>query len=355
LRVGLDGRCVNETTDDIRFELKPRREAQGCESVLVWGGADGAPMIKYNGEGLVWHGLGLWGRNLPPFASSSSSSMTPGRAGTGILIERPSSSPLQAGKIWFGSLLVEHCDTAVATSSSSSGAADEVGFGYFWPQNCDVAVHLNHATSMEFSFEYVHAVNCGTVFKVTSGGRIFTQSLRVLSDGTTILDLAGGDAASAYYHINGLALDDGVDGTVLLNNDVGASGTHHVRFTNAHLICSDETTPCPPGPSSSSTSLTPDASTNCHAVTATIDRTDAGSTGQTMLELVGCRGLSALNGNVTIKGASSGKKSYLIVRESEIAEAGFLIHTTNSSNYIYNGIENWTYGCGVVRNDSGAG
>jgi hypothetical protein len=175
----------------------------------------------------------------------------------------------------------------------------------------------------------------------------------VISGNTTVLELTGGDATGAFYQINGLALDDGVDGTVLLDNVVGGSGTHHVRFTNAHLICSDES-PCPPVSSSSSSSA--EVSTNCHGVEALIDRTGAGSTGQTMLELVGCRGLSALYGKVAIKGASSMKKSYLIVRESEALEAGYLIDVPNSSHYEYEGVENWTYPCGVqAAGDSGSG
>jgi len=260
-------------------------------------------------------------------------------------------APLQAGKIWFGSLRVEFCDTAVATASDSAGAADEVAFGFFWAEDCDVALHLNHATSMPFAFEYVHAVNCGTVFKVSEGGRIFTQSLRIPTSDTTVLELLGGDATNAFYHLNGVAVDDGVNGTVLLNNDDSGNGTQVVRFTNGHFICSDETGPCPPLDSSSSEST--DVSANCHAVEAVIDRT--GGTGQTMLEIVGCRGVSALYDNITIEGAASDKRSYLIVRESECYKAGFLIDTAASSNYKYWGIENWTYACGIVEDDDGNG
>jgi hypothetical protein len=198
---------------------------------------------------------------------------------------------------------------------------------------------------MNFSFEYVHAEDCGTIFKATNGGRIFTQAVRVLTDATKVLEVLGGDAKNAFYHINGLALDDGVDNVTLLRNISTAAGTHHIRFTNAHLICSD-TSPCPPSSSSG-------ISANCHPVGVLIDRRNSPD-GQTMLEFDGCRGVAALDSNVVIRGASSGYKSHLIVRESEIVRAGHLIDP-GSSNYTYDGFENWTFGCGIVPDDSGAG
>jgi hypothetical protein len=317
--------------------------ARGAESVIVWGAGGGGPMIRYEGEGLVWNALGLWGCNWP----GSSSSCPGSPASIGLLIKRPSTtSLLRTGKIWFGSLIVEDCATAIATASDTVSNADEVAFGYFWPKGCTTAVHLQHVDSMNFSFEYVHAEDCGTIFKVANGGRIVTQAIRVLSDGTTLLDVSGGDDKNAFYHINGLALDDGVDGVYLLRNVSTAAQVHHFRFTNAHFVCSDES-PCPPSSSSAK-------STNCHPVEVLIDRTGS-SAGQTVLELVGCRGLAALDSNVLIKGAGSTKKSHLIVRESEITRVGFLIDmATPSSNYSYSGFENWTYGCGIVPDDSGS-
>jgi hypothetical protein len=138
----------------------------------------------------------------------------------------------------------------------------------------------------------------------------------------------GGDTKNAFYHINGLALYNEVDGVTLLRNISLAGGTHYVRFTNAHFVCSD-TSGCPPSSSSG-------VSANCHPVDVLIDRT-GGMVGQTMLEFVGCRGLAALDSNIVIKGASSTRKSYLIARESEIAQAGFLVDKTASSNYEYEG------------------
>jgi hypothetical protein len=316
---------------------------KGCESVLVWGGTAGGTMVQYEGQGLVWNGLGLWGCNWP----GSSSSCPGSRAGTGILIKRSSASdPLSTGKTWFGSLLVEDLAAGVASDPDTDNIADEISFGFFWPKGCDTAVHLQDSKSVNYSFEYIHAEDCDRVFKVTNGGRIFTQAMRVLTDGTIVLDLLGGDATNAFYHINGLALDDGVDNVSLLENASMSGGTHHVRYTNAHLVCSD-TSPCPPSSSSG-------VSANCHPVSVNIDRTNSAD-GQTMLEFVGCRGLAALDSNVVINGDSSTHKSHLIVRESEIARAGFLIDTGGSSHYTYAGFENWTYGCGIVPDDSGSG
>jgi hypothetical protein len=73
-----------------------------------------------------------------------------------------------------------------------------------------------------------------------------------------------------------------------------------------------------------------------------------------MLELVGCRGVAALDGKVTIEGAGLGAKSHLIVRECEVRSAGQLI-SAGSSNYTFKGVENYTFPCGIVPDDNASG
>jgi hypothetical protein len=251
----------------------------------------------------------------------------------------------EAGKLWIPSLLVDDCQLAVSTSDDPNSIANEVAFGYFWAKNCDVAMYLRNAHSVGFTFEYIHAESVNAIFIVTAGGRIFTQSCRVISSGTTILMVVGGTDETAFYHINGLALDAGANDCVLLTNQATSNGNHLFRFTNGHFICTDLSA-CP----SSSSSGTP---ANCYNVSATIDRRGS-SSGKSMLELVGCRGVAALDRNITIEGAAPGAKSHLIVRECEIRSAGQLVSGA-STNYTYKGVENFTFPCGIVPDDVGAG
>lgn len=76
------------------------------------GTATNKPMIEIKGTGLVWSGPGLWGCLL----SGSSSSCPSNRAAYGINFKQPvcPEPPLGTGKVWFDSILIAHCDEAIA-------------------------------------------------------------------------------------------------------------------------------------------------------------------------------------------------------------------------------------------------
>jgi hypothetical protein len=333
--------------------LGPMSLGTGPECALVWDGAAGGTMVEYQGEGLVWNGLSLWGTNPGGTnASSSSCPGTGGRAGFGILLRKPSATSssgfnlAEAGKAWFPSLMVDDCSVGVSTSWDANSRANEASFGFLWAKNCDAAVYLQNAHSVGFSFEYVHAESCNAVFIAAGGGRLFTQSCRVLTSGTTVLLVIGGATETAFYHINGLALDPGATSCVLLSNEDSGSGNQLFRFTNGHFICTDSSQ-CPPSSSGS-------VGAPCYGLAATIDRSQSTGGGKSVLELVGCRGVAALNANVLIKGRDAFNRSHMIVRECEVRSAKQLIKT-GSSNYTCQGVENYTFPCGIVPDDNQSG
>jgi hypothetical protein len=170
-----------------------------------------------------------------------------------------------------------------------------------------------------------------TVFKVTGGGRIYVDSINAVMGitGATILNVVGSDSTNGFYHINAMTGDGGSEDFHVFKNDDDGDGLQHFRFTNAHLLSKDK------------------PANNLARVN--IDRT--GGNGQSVLEFVGCKGLTekgeALTNRVIIKGASSSKRSRLIVRDSGIANADDLIDAVNSSHYTENRIKNWTFAGGV--------
>jgi hypothetical protein len=156
------------------------------------------------------------------------------------------------------------------------------------------------------------------------------HSINVLAGVGTVLDLQGGDLTNSFFHINGVTGDgNNLDYHLLKNHDTG-NGTQHVRFTNCHFLL-------PPN-------------------VAKIDINRVGSTsGQTVVEIVGSRGLNAMAatnttnptpGKVKIKGASSTKPSRIIVRDSELASATPIVDPT-SSHYTENRLKNWSWGDGL--------
>jgi hypothetical protein len=310
--------------------------AKGAESVIVWGGTSTTdPMIEYQGVGLHWSGLGLWGCNLP-----GSSSSCPGtRAKYGIRLVKPSGKPVGTGKVWFDSILIANCDEAIATESPINANCDTLAFGYFWCADCLIALRLTHANSLQYTFQHVYAQDVRTIFQVDDkptpdpgggGGRIFTQVVSVQTDNTTVLNLKGGGANSGFHHLGGVTLKPGVTGIRLLDNRTGGTfggggGAHHVRFTDGHFA-DDDTAP---------------------TTSARID-VDRGIGSLTTLELVGCRGLKALAGRVKliVHDSTGGTKIVFIVLDCEIDDVNTLIES-GSGNYIPHSINNWTFASGA--------
>jgi hypothetical protein len=288
-------------------------------------------MIEYRGSGLIWDGLSLWGKKEPPPGTGA-------RANIGIKIVQPSSGPITTGKIWAPSIMIDDCFTAIYADGRTR-SADSCAFGYAWIRSCETCFHLDGANATMFTFGYVHPLISTTVFKVTGGGRIYVQSLNVLTQFTTgtILDVSGGDIPNGFFHINGVTGDGNITDYHLLKNTDSGNGLTHVRFTNAHL--------------------TPPHGDPIKDFNAKIDINRSASTsGQTVVEIVGCRGLNAMVGtpgsmtdppNVVIKGASSSRQSHLIIRGSELARSFSVVDANNSSHYTENRIKNWLFGSGL--------
>jgi hypothetical protein len=129
-----------------------------------------------------------------------------------------------------------------------------------------------------FSFRFVYPQDSKTVFHVTAGGRIYVASINVVltATGGGILDVVSSDMNNGFYHINGLAGDGNVTDYHLLKNTDSGNGLQYFRFTNAHFVNTDSP----------------------HV--AKIDINRSGSTsGQTVVELVGCRGVAIGGGVLT--------------------------------------------------------
>jgi hypothetical protein len=124
------------------------------------------------------------------------------------------------------------------------------------------------------------------------------------------------------------------DTVILLDNHL-KQGTHqgnsmHVRFTNGHFQ---------------------------NTMTAKVFWENFGDPlHTTTLELVGCRGVSALTDGVTLKGHGTDGKVVFIVRDCEIEDVEDLIDTTGGSvNYLAYGTDNWTFPHGVVADTQATG
>jgi hypothetical protein len=278
-------------------------------------------MVQIEGTGMVWEGLSLWGVHQDP--TSCTPNIVVKRAGVGIKITKPSSgSLLNTGKLWFPSILIDNCATGILADGALS--ADSCAFGYANIRDCHTAVHLNGSGATMFTFGYVHTPDNKTIFKVSGGGRIYVHSVNIVFGPDIVLDVVGGDLTNSFFHINGVTGDGNNTAYTLLRHHDPGSGSTHVRFTNAHLLL-------PP-----------------NIVRIDIDRvTGGGTTGQTVVEIVGSRGLNALENNVVIKGASSSKPSRLIVRDSELARDIELVASASSSNYTDNRVKNWLFHTGL--------
>jgi hypothetical protein len=315
---------------------KPVRDGsneQGAESVLVWGGSDGGTMVAYQGTGLVWSAVGLWGTNVPDLSSSSSSSSLGPRAAYGILIDKPSGGPVGTGKAWFDSLLIADCDAAIATDNSPNENCDTCGFGYLWIEQCDIGLHLRKSQAMQYTFQHLRTNDVGTIFKVDNGGRIFTQLVSVQKSGSKVLDVFASGSANCCFDIGGVVIRQGTQNVTLLTNDTStldAAPGQVFRFTNGHFDSGQD-------------------------VSIYIKRTrPSGTPGNSVVELVGCRGVAALDENVTIEGGDATHKSGIVVADCEVGSVTQLINAS-SSNYWANGVSNWTFASGVVNDDSDSG
>ncbi len=129
-----------------------------------------------------------------------------------------------------------------------------------------------------------------------------------------------------------LADDSSAVDPLLLGNRNDGKDLVRVRFTNCHF--------------------TSDASTD---MKIEIDRSGC-TGGQTVLEIVGSRGLGVLRQNVIMKGASSSKRSRLIIRDSELETIAPLIDPdVTSSQYTIDRIKNWLSHAGPEDNGSESG
>jgi hypothetical protein len=282
-------------------------------------------MIQCQGTGLIWDGVGLWGRRFqdtPPKNPEQNKEI-------GIRICNscdPSSSGSEldrAGKIWFKSLCVEDC--RIGVQATGSQPADSCAFGYYRPNYCVTAVHLDSTLSTMFTFRYMHPFGCNTAFRVDNGGRIYVHAINVVMTGAGtryLLDVQGGTEVDAFFHINGMKVDGNVDTFVVLNNVDDGDGLHLFRFTDAQFYRDQG-----------------------RQATVNIDR--EGGSGQSVLEFVGARWMEEpLDGRITINGASANKPSRLIVRDSMLDDIGDLI-AGGSSHYSTDAVRNWTLANGV--------
>jgi hypothetical protein len=86
-----------------------------------------------------------------------------------------------------------------------------------------------------------------------------------------------------------------------------------------------------------------------------INRTNlSGTPGRSVVEVVGCRGVAALDGNVTIEGGNASNPCGIVVADCEVGSVTQLINGS-SSDYWANGVANWTFASGVVTDDSKSG
>jgi hypothetical protein len=278
-------------------------------------------MIEFQGVGLVWSGLSLWGCAL----GGSSSSCPAARAQHGIKVNKPAASAPGTGKAWFDSILIAHCKEAIATTNTLNN--DTLAFGFCWFDECDVGLHLTGAQSLQYTFQHVLASDVERIFKVTQGGRISTQTVSVVSDDTIVMDLIGGGSSGAFHQLGGVTIDENATGVTLLTSAPPASGGHHVRFTNGHFR---------------------------NNMDITVDRTGGGGVGQTTLELVGCRGVGSLEDAITLKGKNTSGHIVLIVRDCDISDMAdtdiATLINSNSSNWRAWSRENWTFASGKVGN-----
>jgi hypothetical protein len=312
----------------------------GCRAAIVWGGGSNCDgiMIDYRGSGLVWNGLSLWGRPFgstdprakvgvricptcsPPPCSSSSSSSSEGAT------IRP------GGKMWLPAIMIVDCETGIQAGGDVT--AGSCAFGYLHVRECAVGMEFSDSGATMYTFRFILPSQTSKIFKVTGGGgRVYVASINVIQGPDYVLDISEGEITNGFFHINDLTIDGGNTSVTLLENVDSGNGLTHVRFTNMQFA----------------------RNTASDTARINIDRTKVGggSTGQTVVELVGCRGLT-LNGDrmtnaVTIKGASSSKPSRLISRDCELPEnpaAAPLIDTGSSSHFTENRIKNWLFKCG---------
>jgi len=265
------------------------------------------------------------------------------QAAVGIKISKPSStSLLDTGKIWFPSIMVDTCDTGILADGENG--AHSCAFGYSWIRNCDICVELDQANATMFTFAFVHPLSSTTIFKVNGGGRIYVHSINIVQGPNCVLDITGGDLTTSFFQINGVTGDNrNAEYTLLKNHDDG-NGLTHVRFTNCHFTSASQ------------------APKNIAKID--IDRSSSDS-GQTVVEIVGSRGLTRANAvltdKVVIKGASGSKKSRLIIRDSEIPAfpgdppKSQLINDVDASNYTENRIKNWVFNEGLRVDESQSG
>jgi hypothetical protein len=313
---------------------------RGARSALIWDGASTTdPMVQIEGTGLIWDGLTLWGSYATSDKSPNPECQPTGkRPAIGIKIcnscasSSSSGQPTltRAGKIWFNQLMIEDCVTAIKAEGSTP--VESCAFGYFQPRECDVAVELAGTASTMFTFRFVLPSGTPsvsrTIFKVSQGGRIYVAAMNMLGNGT-ILDVQNGGVNDAFYHINGLKVDGNSNDLTVLNNVDSGDGLQLFRFTDVQFQESK------------------DVNSEARVV---IDR--RGGTGQTVLEFVGSRWLT-LNGqvltdNVLINGASSSKRSRLIVRDSTIGRiAAERLIQSGSLNFSEHRIKNWLLASGV--------
>jgi hypothetical protein len=190
------------------------------------------------------------------------------------------------------------------------------------------------------TFQQVYARDVDTIFKVTDGGRIFTQLVSVLSDNTVVLDVIAGGKNNAYYHLGGVVIDEYASNITLLRNDttlLDDDGDHVVRFTDGHFR---------------------------NSASAVVNRTignGTGNSGRTILEFVGCRGLASLHGlttgNVVLKSnaddATRKNRAVLSVRDCDLSDLASTdivsLIDSQSTNYRAWGRDNWTFASGKVQ------
>jgi hypothetical protein len=299
---------------------------RAMDAAIVWDPepATAGTIIEYQGTGLVWNGLALWGR---PHNTTQT------RAAIGLKIAKPLAGTLDTGNMWLPAIRIDDCETGVYAFGALSAAS--CAFGYAFMRGCETCFHLDGANATIFTFRYIHPLSSKKVFIVEAAGRIYVHAINIVEGPETILRVNGGTEGNSFFHIGGLKMDSGNPGFRLVDTDDETDTLTHIRFTDAHFTGDQN-----------------------NVVDVRIDR--RGGNGQTVLEFVGCKGVAnggkVLASNVQINGGSASTPSRLIVRDSELALRSVVeLIDPSSQHYTENRLKNWVFSQGIQTDESSSG
>ncbi len=198
-------------------------------SRLIWAGGQNKPMVSYLGYGMVWDGLGLYGKyhtgtftDLTNDFTSLATSLT-GYASIGfqcLVDESDTGFGFGVGKIKFPHMAVHLCQTGIMFGSGTitNTNADEAQFDYLLMSFCRNGFTSYCQNSLGFTFDYVTPYYVAYVFDVQAGGKYDVQHMLSTNvNGGTLFRIGYTNENNGLFRIGELDFDNNYNGSTVLD------------------------------------------------------------------------------------------------------------------------------------------